>query len=225
MRLVGTLLVIAAIGSHGRLARAADQKEIDARAAEPPSLLLPILGVALAGAGTYLNYEVSRRLADGEENCFDPGSGCYWGVVGAPVLAMSGGALVAFYGWRLGEHHAWRDLRAGGEMKSTRGTAIAGLLVGGAMFVTNLVIGQYVVFKTLSCEATDARMLSECFGDGLEKLALVQIGTNAILLGAAPFVGYGFAYDSYRERHSGAQARLAPALFPGGGGLTLGGTF
>lgn len=225
MRWVSTLLVVAVVGLQARTVAAADQREIDARAAEPPSVVLPILGVVMAGAGTYLNYEVSRQLADGDENCFDPGAGCYWGVVGAPLLALTGGALVAFYGWRLGEHHAWRDARAGGEMKSTRGTALAGLLVGGAMALTNIVIGQYVFFKALSCEASNAQMLSACFGDGLEKLALVQIGTNAVLLGAAPFVGYGFAYDSYRERHSGAQARLVPALFPGGGGLTLGGTF
>jgi hypothetical protein len=225
MRWAATLLVVAVVGLHARRAAAVDQQAIDARAAEAPSVVLPILGVVMAGAGMYLNYEVAGRLADGDENCFDPGSGCYWGVVGAPLLALTGGALVAFYGWRLGEHHAWRDKRAGGEMKSTRGSALAGLLVGGAMVLTNLVIGQYILFKTLSCEASNAQMLSACFGEGLEKLALVQIGTNTVLLGAAPFVGYGFAYDSYRERHSGAQARLAPALFPGGGGLTVGGTF
>lgn len=196
------------------------------RAAEAPSVILPVVGIAAAGLGLYWAYDGWSGLADGDRSCFEAAGGCFWtGMVLPPFLQLGGGAMVAYYGWRLGEHDAYTDRQQGRPPKETRGMALTALAIAGAGYLVNVALGQYVFQKALDCGATNQEDLWNCFDDdGLKTMGLIQIGTGALMLAAAPFVGYGFAYDSYGRQ--GASATITPTVFRNGApGFALAGRF
>src|SRR5215471_2578905 len=108
------------IGAAGR-ADAADANEDDT---SPPSPALLVMGVVVAGGGGALQYVSARHFAD------NPSSSVGWLALSSvgSLTSELGGALTAFWGWRLGENHFAFD-RAGGvpiqERRSMALTAVA----------------------------------------------------------------------------------------------------
>jgi hypothetical protein len=197
-------------------ARADDQP----RAAEAPSPLLPVAGVALAGLAVYLNLHVTNELAAGDESCIHPGGGCFLTTLAASPIELAAGGLLGYWGWRLGEHQAWLDHKEGRPPADTKALRTAGLVVGGAAILANVGINEYELFKTLSCHATTSPEVASCFGGSLKTLGYVQTGAAALLVLAVPAVGYGLGYDHFGAERA-PSATLVPTLLPGGGGLAL----
>jgi hypothetical protein len=211
---------LATVTAAGLLAAAPSPAAADE--GEAPSAALLVGGVAVAAAGGALQYYAARRYT----NNLDAGFG--WvaldGVGG--LVTQGGGALVALWGWRLGEHDLAVDLASGGPIKQRRPLANTGLVLGGAALLASYVALVYADAGVIGCvRSQNQTQLQSCARDRFMTLTTIELVADGVLLVAAPIAGYGFGYDSAAqkatERRTAVRFALAPAFIPGGAGLSL----
>jgi hypothetical protein len=218
-RLRTTVMVFVAMACWATGARA----EEATTSSERPSPLWAGTGFALALGGMAVTYWTATELRDRNPDCSKLSGGCFWANAGGNLAAQGGGALVAFWAWRLGEAHAREDLAAGSS-KDVNSYKVGGLVVGGAAALAFMGASFYASFASISCTndvAGERQMDYGCASRKKYVPTLVQLGSSVVLLAAAPFAGYGFGYAYARDKGRGPRALLLPAPLPGGGGLTL----
>jgi hypothetical protein len=193
-----------------------------AEEAEAPSAALLVGGVAVAAAGGALQYYAARHYA----NNADAGFGWVALDSAGGLVTQGGGALVALWGWRLGEHDFAVDLASGGPIKERRPIANTGLVLGGAALLASYAALVYADVGVVGCvHSPNQTQFQSCARDRFMTLTTVELIADGVLLVAAPIAGYGFGYDSAArkaaERRTAMHFAFAPAFIPGGAGLTL----
>jgi len=220
-RIVSCLVATAiALGSAGRAA--ADEEPAPAEGA-PPSAAWLVFGVAVAAGGGALQYYGAHRYARDAQ-----ASGGWLALSSLGGLtAEVGGALTAYWGWRLGENHFAFDRASGGPIKERRSLALGALAVGAVAFAATYVAEIYVFTRAFTCE-TQAIVAGvaggtpdRCAAQQILTATVIQLGADAVLLGVAPVAGYGFGYDTAAKRANETPAHrysLAPAILSDGAG-------
>lgn len=164
-----------------------------------PSPALLGLGLAVAAGGATVAYTSARHYVD------NPDASAGWVALnGLGTLTMEGGgALVALWGWKLGEHAYATDVAGGVPIKSRRSLALTGVAIGAVGVVAIEAASFYVFSKFSSCstnQTTTVNQAQHCLLNNLVTLTVVQIAAGGVVLVAAPIAGYGFGYDAAARR-------------------------
>jgi hypothetical protein len=222
LRAAAALLAIAVLLGAARRA-AADDSSASEEAAAPPSPALLVFGIATAVGGGALQYVAARHFADNVE-----ASAGWLALSGVGGLTSEiGGAVAAYWGWRLGENHFAFDRAAGGTSKERRSLGLTSLGIGAAAFVLEYVAQFYVLTRTITCDTQhilSATSAEHCAADQVLTATVIELAANAIILGVAPVAGYGFGYDAAAKQSAsgnGFRLSLAPSFVSGAAGLGL----
>lgn len=192
---------------------------------EGPSLAWPVLGVAVAAGGAALVYHHAKRARTGEPGCLRFDGGCLWLGLAGTLVEEAGGAMVAYWGWRLGQRAFARD---GTRDVSTMRTL--GLVAGGAALIAIYVGATYAAIAPFGCiDRARGELDYKCIGPKQYTAQLIALGATPVLLVAAPVAAYGLGYESARRdaarKPRALEWSVAPALFAGGSGLRVFGQF
>src|SRR3954466_9137415 len=143
-RIVGFLAFAVALGA-ARTSRA--QLEEPAEPVSPPSPAILVSGIVLAAGGGAIQYFSAKHFAD------NAAAGAGWLVLGSVggLTSEVGGALAAYWGWRLGENAFAVDTSTGAPIKERRSLALAAIAVGALGVAVNYAAQIYVFAKTFSC--------------------------------------------------------------------------
>jgi len=168
--------------------------------------------VTAVGGGA-LQYTSAHHFANNPEASFG------WLALGSVggIVSEVGGAVTAYWGWRLGENHLAFDRASGGPVKERRSMALIALAVGAAALAVEYGAELYLFSKSFSCETQaigSGSSLTRCAGDQIVTSTTVQLAANGVLLVVAPVAGYGFGYDTAAKQSAGQgfHISLAPAL-------------
>jgi len=186
----------------------------------------PVLGYVVFAGGLALNYDVARRMDAGSPSCFlnsHQAGGCLFEALLSPFVVLGGGAMVAGYAWKLGEHDAGLDLGSGRLPKDTSNLRTFGLILGGLGLLVTEVLDFYVLSKVETCNGIESAGVVDIHGcfSSVKTLALVGDAASLLVGVGAPMVGYGFGYHNYVGRHSQPQLSLLPLPTPVRAGLAL----
>lgn len=217
--------ILVAVTVATTLSAASRARADDQGGAQDPSAAWPVAGLLVAAGGAALVYRQARQARTDDPACFKLDGGCFWLGLTGTFVEQAGGAMLAYWGWRLGERAYTRD---GTKDVSTMRTL--GLVAGGAALVAIYVGATYAAIAPFGCIDDARRQLDyKCIGPKQYTAQLVALGATPVLLVAAPVVSYAFGYEAARRTAShdrrALEWRLAPVAFPGGSGLTLVGRF
>jgi heme A synthase len=195
-------------------------------AAPAPSPAWPVVGLAVALGGAAVSFQQARRASNGEEGCVKVDGGCFWLTQAGTVMEEAGGALLALWGWRLGEHDRAADRAAGRPPRDVDGRRVFGLIAGGvalAALYTGTVVAAFAPLGCVDGVDGDNQEYYHCAARAQWKGQLVALSAVPVLLVAAPVVSYAFGYQA--ADRSRAAVTLAPRLAPDRLGLDLVGRF
>jgi hypothetical protein len=217
-RSILTAAILAAFTSLAGPARAQESNE-------PPSAAWPVVGGLVAAGGAALVYRQARQARTGDPSCLRLDGGCFWLGLGGTLGEEAGGALIAYWGWRLGERAYALD-----SGKDVSGMRTFGLVAGGAALIAIYVGATYAAFAPFGCLDRNAgRVDYKCVGPKQYTAQLIGLSAVPVLLVAAPVASYAFGYEAAHRRSSGQPRtlswRLAPMAVPSGSGLTVAGQF
>jgi len=177
-----------------------------------PTPVLLGLGLAVAAGGATVAYTSARHYVD------HPDASAGWVALnGLGLLTMEGGgALVALWGWKLGEHAYATDVAGGVPIRSRRPLALTGVAIGAVALVAIEGASFYVFSKISGCANPESTInqSQHCLLDNLVTLTVVQIAAGGVLLVAAPLAGYGFGYDSTARRAGKLPSALRYVVAP-----------
>ena len=228
------------LGLVGTIALAIVVAAAPARADEPTSLspppspsrpgpLPPVAGLMMIGAGAYLNYHYAAYAKNENPRCSGIDRRCLWlGLVGLSIEEI-GGALGAWWAWRLGESDFGDDARAARPVKDRNTLAVTGLVLAGVGVALSY---GATIYRLSSQSLCTSRSMPNgidygCQADGQYTVALANLISLPFIVVGATLAGYGFGYRTAartvpRPREVAAtDLRLFPLTWRGGAGLAL----
>jgi hypothetical protein len=219
---LAALITVATAGASSVAIAAASPGLAQEDAPAPPSAVWPVLGVAVAVGGGALVYRQARQARTGDPACMKVDGGCFWGGLGGTLLEEGGGAIVSYWGWRLGERAFALDRN-----KDVSAMKVGGLVLGGAAFLATYVGVIYGAVAPIGCVDHDRVEVDyKCVGPKQYTAQLIGLAATPVLLIAAPFAAYAFGYEGARRTASQRSSLvLGPISVPGGSGVALLGRF